>query len=447
VEDASVPFRDAARFWIRLGFVNFGGPSGQIALMHQELVDRRRWIDEERFLHALGFCMVLPGPEAQQLAIYIGWLLHRTAGGLIAGIGFIAPSAVLMLVLSWVYAVHGDVSWVSGLFAGLAAGVLGMVVAALLRVGRRAIGTSAASAIAVASFVAILVVGVPFPAVVVVAGIGGAVIDRFRPGMIRPPAEVGQGSSASAVQSQLGAPHTRPSGRRAVRVLLVGLAVWWLPLLAVIAWRGPGDTLTTEALFFSGAAMVTFGGAYAVLAFVNQAAVVRYGWLGPGDVVAGLGLAESTPGPLIMVVQFVGFLAAYRFPGDLPPLVAGVLGSAVTVWATFAPCFLWIFLGAPYVERLRGDRRLGAALGAITAAVVGVIASLALTFGVHVLFDRVESLSPIGAAVPVPDAGTVDPFAVAIAATAFVAIYRLGANPAPVALASGLAGLIRALAA
>jgi chromate transporter len=230
-------------------------------------------------------------------------------------------------------------------------------------------------------------------------------------------------------------------------VLVVGLAAWWVPLLAVIAWRGPGDTLTTEALFFSGAAMVTFGGAYAVLAFVNQAAVVRYGWLSPGDVVAGLGLAESTPGPLIMVVQFVGFLAAYRFPGDLPPLVAGVLGSAVTVWATFAPCFLWIFLGAPYVERLRGARRLEAALGAITAAVVGVIASLALTFGVHVLFDRIEVVTPLGAAVPVPDAGTVDPFALAIAATAFVAIYWFRANPAPVALACGLAGLIRKLAA
>ena len=286
--------------------------------------------------------MVLPGPEAQQLAIYIGWLLHRTLGGLIAGIGFVAPSALLMLVLSWAYAAHGDVSWVSGLFAGLTAGVLGLVVAALLRLGSRALGTPAAFAIAAASFVAIFLVGVPFPVVVVAAGVGGAVADRVRPGVIRAPTEIGRGPAGSAVEEQLGAPHTRPSRRRTLQVLVVGLAAWWVPLLAVIAWRGPGDTLTTEALFFSGAAMVTFGGAYAVLAFVNQAAVVRYGWLSPGDVVAGLGLAESTPGPLIMVVQFVGFLAAYRFPGDLPPLVAGVLGSAVTVWATFAPCFLWI---------------------------------------------------------------------------------------------------------
>jgi chromate transporter len=333
------------------------------------------------------------------------------------------------------------------LFAGLTAGVLGLVVAALLRLGSRALGTPAAFAIAAASFVAIFLVGVPFPVVVVAAGVGGAVADRVRPGVIRAPTEIGRGPAGSAVEEQLGAPHTRPSRRRTLQVLVVGLAAWWVPLLAVIAWRGPGDTLTTEALFFSGAAMVTFGGAYAVLAFVNQAAVVRYGWLSPGDVVAGLGLAESTPGPLIMVVQFVGFLAAYRFPGDLPPLVAGVLGSAVTVWATFAPCFLWIFLGAPYVERLRGARRLEAALGAITAAVVGVIASLALTFGVHVLFDRIEVVTPLGAAVPVPDAGTVDPFALAIAATAFVAIYWFRANPAPVALACGLAGLIRKLAA
>lgn len=242
------------------------------------------------------------------------------------------------------------------------------------------------------------------------------------------------------------AAHTRPSMRRTARVLATGLVVWWGPLLAVIAWRGPGDTLTTEALFFSGAAVVTVGGAYAVLAFVTQAAVTRFGWLTPGDVVAGLGLAESTPGPLIMVVQFVGFLAAYRFPGDLPPLVAGVLGSAVTVWATFAPCFLWIFLGAPYIERLRGNRRLGTALGAITAAVVGVIASLAVTFGVHVLFDAVRIREPFGAPVPVPDLSTIEPFALVVAAAAFVAIQRFRVNPALVALGCGGAGLLRAVA-
>jgi chromate transporter len=445
VSSPTIPFREAARFWIRLGFVNFGGPSGQIALMHEELVERRGWIEEGRFLHALGFCMVLPGPEAQQLAIYIGWLLHRTIGGLIAGIGFVAPSAVLMLILSWVYAVHGDVTWVSGVFGGLAAGVLGMVVAAVLRLGGRAFGTPTALAIAAGSFVAIFLLGVPFPLVVVVAGVCGAVADRVWPGSILAPAEVGHSPDETPVSVALEAPHTKPSSRRAMRVLVVGLLAWWVPLLAVIAWRGPGDTLTTEALFFSGAAVVTFGGAYAVLAFVSQAAIVRFGWLSPSDVVTGLGLAESTPGPLIMVLEFVGFLAAYRFPGDLPPLVAGVLGAAVTVWATFAPCFLWIFLGAPYVERLRGDRRLGAALGAITAAVVGVIASLALTFGVHVLFDRVRTVEPLGSPVPLPDAGTLDVVALAIAVASFVAIFTFRRNPALVALACGLAGLLRTI--
>jgi len=440
-----VPFRDALRFWVRLGFVNFGGPSGQIALMHEELVERRGWIDEQRFLHALGFCMLLPGPEAQQLAIYVGWLLHRTLGGIVAGVFFVLPSAALMLVLSWAYAVHGEVRWVAGLFAGLAAGVLGLVVVAVLRVGGRALRTPFTLGVALASFVAILLLGIPFPVVVVAAGIAGAVIAVGRPSLVPVPAELTAGGSA--VDLALGAEHHRPSTRRTVRVLVFGLATWWLPLLAVIAWRGPGDTLTTEALFFSGAAVVTFGGAYAVLAFVNQAAVVRYGWLTPGDVVAGLGLAESTPGPLIMVVQFVGFLAAYRFPGDLDPILAGVLGSLVTVWATFAPCFLWIFLGAPYVERLREHRRLGAAFGSVTAAVVGVIASLAVTFGVNVLFGEVRTIEPLGAPIPAPELASVRPFSAAVAVAAFLAIFRLGRHPALVAVACGLAGLVRVLIA
>lgn len=415
--------------------------------MHQELVDRRGWIDEGRFLHALGFCMLLPGPEAQQLAIYVGWLLHRVAGGILAGVAFVLPSAVLMLVLSWTYAAHGDVSWVAGTFAGLAAGVLGLVVAAVLRLRARALGTSASLVIALAAFVAIFLLGVPFPVVVIAAGVGGAVADRLRPGIIRAPSEVGHGPAPTPADRAVTAPHTRPSAKRALRVVAVGLGVWWGPLLAVIAWRGAGDTLTTEALFFSGAAVVTVGGAYAVLAFVAQAAVTRFGWLTPGDVVAGLGLAESTPGPLIMVVQFVGFLAAYRFPGDLPPLVAGVLGSAVTVWATFAPCFLWVFLGAPYIERLRGNRRIGTALGGITAAVVGVIASLAVTFGVNVLFETVRIREPFGAPVPVPDLATIDVFALVVATAAFLAIHLRRMNPALVALACGAAGLARALVA
>jgi chromate transporter len=441
-----VSFREALGFWVKLGFINFGGPSGQIALMHEELVDRKRWIGEGRFLHALAFCMLLPGPEAQQLAIYIGWLLHKVRGGLAAGIFFVLPSFFLMLVLSWTYAAHSQIDWVAGIFAGLSAGVLGMVVAALLRIGGRALHGPFALVTALTAFLAIFLVGIPFPVVVLGAALAGYAGFRLRPGMVSIPAEMGaEAPGGRADDAAVAAPHTQPSVRRAVRVLLVGLAVWWIPLLLVIGWRGSGDVLSQEAVFFSVAAMVTFGGAYAVLAYVNQAAVYRFGWLTPADVAAGLGLAESTPGPLIMVTQFVGFLAAYRNPGDLGPFVAGVLGSIVTVWATFAPCFLWIFLGAPYVERLRTNRRLGAALGAVTGAVVGVIASLALTFATSVLFAQVTYHRPFLIPVPVPVAGTLKLFATAVALVSFVLIGRLRWNPALVALGCGAAGLLHAL--
>jgi chromate transporter len=433
---------------VRLGFINFGGPSGQIALMHEDLVERKRWIGEGRFLHALAFCMLLPGPEAQQLAIYVGWLLHKVRGGIAAGVFFVLPSFFLILILSWVYAAHGSVDWVAGVFAGLSAGVLGMVAAALLRLGSRALKGGFSVVIAVLAFVGIFIVGVPFPLIVLGAGLAGYIAARVRPSLVSVPAELGAGDGGAAIDdAAVSAPHAQPSPRRAARVLIVGLLVWWVPLLAVIAWRGPGDVLSQEALFFSGAAMVTFGGAYAVLAYVNQAAVYRFGWLTPQDVVAGLGLAESTPGPLIMVTEFVGFLAAYRFHGDLPPTAAGVLGAMVTVWATFAPCFLWIFLGAPYVERLRKNRRLGAALGAVTGAVVGVIASLALTFGVNVLFSEVTQLHPFRIPVPVPDLGSLNVLALIVAIASFVAIRRFRVNPALVALGCGAAGLIHALVA
>jgi chromate transporter len=444
---APVSFREALRFWTKLGFINFGGPSGQIALMHEELVERKRWIGEGRFLHALAFCMLLPGPEAQQLAIYVGWLLHKVRGGIAAGVLFVVPSFVLMMLLSWTYAAHGTVSWVAGLFAGLSAAVLGMVLAALLRIGSRALTNGLALAISGASFLAIFVVGMPFPIVVAGAGLIGYAVARLRPGLVTVPAELGADAAHAAIDAAtFDAPHTRPSMRRATEVLAVGLAVWWIPLIGVVAWRGAGDVLSTEALFFSTASIVTFGGAYAVLAYVNQAAVYRFGWLGPGDVVAGLGLAESTPGPLIMVAQFVGFLAAYRLHGDLSPLTAGVIGATVTVWATFAPCFLWIFLGAPYVERLRENRRLGAALGAITAAIVGVIASLAFTFGVNVLFHRVVLHRPFLVPISVPALGTLNVFALVVAVIAFVAIRRFRLNPALVAVACGAIGLVRSVA-
>ena len=416
--------------------------------MHEELVDRRRWISEGRFLHALSFCMLLPGPEAQQLAIYVGWLLHKTRGGIAAGVFFVLPSFFLMLALSWTYAAHGEVTWIAGVFAGLSAGVLGMVVAALLRIGAKSLRNAFALAMAAASFLGIFIVGVPFPVVVLSAGGLGYVVSRARPHLVSVPAELGEDDAAAAIDDiAASAPHTVPSVRRAIKVLVIGLAVWWIPLLAVIAWRGTDDVLSQQAVFFSTASMVTFGGAYAVLTYVNQAAVYRFGWLTSADVVAGLGLAESTPGPLIMVVQFVGFLAAYRFHGDLSPGVAGVLGSIVAVWATFAPCFLWIFLGAPFVERIRGHRRIGAALGAVTAAVVGVIASLALTFGVNVLFEAVTFREPFFIPVPLPHPGTLDPWALAIAVTAFVTLRRFKVNPALVAVGCGLVGLVHALVA
>jgi chromate transporter len=431
---------------VKLGFINFGGPSGQIALMHEELVERKRWIGEGRFLHALAFCMLLPGPEAQQLAIYIGWLLHKARGGIAAGVFFVLPSFFLILALSWTYAAHGDVDWIGGVFLGLSAGVLGMVMAALLRIGARALTGTFAVAVALSSFLAIFFVGVAFPVVVLGAALAGYLAFRIRPDLVRIPAEIGAAETGAAIDDAIAsAPHTQASLRRALRVLGVGLVLWWAPLVAVIVWRGTGDVLSREAVFFSTAAMVTFGGAYAVLAYVNQAAVYRFGWLSPADVVAGLGLAESTPGPLIMVTQFVGFLAAYRNHGDLGPLTAGVFGSVITVWATFAPCFLWIFLGAPYVERLRTNRRLGASLGAVTGAVVGVIAGLALTFGTAVLFARVHHARPFLTPVPVPSVGSIKVFASVVAAASFIAVRRLRWNPALVALGCGLAGLIHVL--
>jgi chromate transporter len=434
-----VPFGEAARFWVKLGFVNFGGPAGQIALMHHELVVRRRWVGERRFLRALSYCTLLPGPEAQQLAIYIGWILHRTAGGIVAGLAFILPAFFLMLALAWTYAAHGDVGWVGAVFGGLAAAVVGIVAVALLRLTGRALRGPLLTAIAVAAFLAIHVVGVPFPFVV-----GGAALA----GMVMHARAADEDAAADeddvAIRDDVVAA-PRATWGRSIRVLAIGLAVWWLPLLTVVVWRGGGDTLTTEAFFFSRAAVVTFGGAYAVLAYIRQAAVVQYGWLSAADVAAGLGLAESTPGPLIMVAEFIGFLAAYRFPGDLAPLPAGMLGALVTVWATFAPCFLWVFLGAPFVERLRGNRLLGSALSGVTASVVGVIASLAFSFGVGVLFERATSRQPFSTPIALPVWASVDGFAVAVAVAAVIAIHRFRVNVVWVVVAAGMLGWLRSL--
>ena len=434
-------FREAARFWIWLGLVNFGGPAGQISLMHQELVVRRRWIDEGRFFHALSFCMLLPGPEAMQLATYVGWLFHRMRGGLVAGVAFVLPSFFVLLALSWVFVTHGELDWVAGAFAGIAAAVVAIVANAMLRLAKTAIANGLMLAVAVASFVSIFLLDVPFPLVVGAALVVGYIGGSLRPSLF----EVGVGReleerAAASATAAAGTPE--PTVGRSLAVLAVGLVAWLGPIAAVAVWRGNAGTLTEMGWFFSKAALVTFGGAYAVLAYVDQAAVGVFGWLRSGQMAVGLGLAESTPGPLIMVLEFVGFVGAYQHPGGLPPVVAGTLGAVVAVWATFAPCFLWIFLGAPYVERIRGRQRLAAALQTVTAAVVGVIANLAVTFGVVTLFRSVRTVSFLSGDVPVPVWTSLDAFAVIVAIVAFAGIWRFGWHVVPVILASAAAGLV-----
>jgi chromate transporter len=421
----------ALRFWLKLGFVNFGGPTGQIAIMHDELVDRKAWIDEDRFLHALSFCMLLPGPEAQQLAIYVGWLLNGTAGGIAAGILFVLPAAVAMIGLAWTYAAHGDVAWVAAVFDGLSAAVVGIVAVATIAIGRRAVKGPTAAGVSAFSFLAIFVFGFPFPFVILAAALLGTLVGPSRFG-VRTDVDV----LVEAV------PRPRPGSQ--MRVIAVGLLTWWLPILAVVAIAGPASVYAREGLFFSQVAVVTFGGAYAVLAYVGREVVARFG-LNGADVVAGLGLAETTPGPLILVVEFLGFIAAYREPGDLSPAVAGLLGAGVTLWATFAPCFLWIFVGAPWVERLRASRRLRGALSAVTAAVVGVIVSLSVTVALLVLFEEVRPVTPFRAPIPWPTLASVNLFHVCVAVAAFVAIRRLRMHVVWVVVASAAAGLLWSL--
>jgi chromate transporter len=442
-----VSFREAARFWIKLGFINFGGPTGQIAIMHDELVERRKWISNGRFLHALNYCMLLPGPEAQQLAIYVGWLLHKVRGGILAGVAFVLPAFFLILGLSYVYMTYGEVTWVSGVFYGLSAAVIGLVAAAVIRIGEKALRNPAMYAIAGAAFLAVFVFHVTFPLVVIAAGVLGLLAGPRWPNTFAISQGHGEGDEKTAISDQGSAgAHTDVSLRRSMKVLAVGLTVWFGPLILIALWRSSGDTLTQEAWFFSKAAMVTFGGAYAVLAYINQAAVSQFHWLLPNQVVAGLGLAESTPGPLIMVTEFVGFVGAYQNPGNLDPVVAGVLGAIVVTWATFAPCFLWIFLGAPFIERLRGDQRLSTALTAVTAAIVGVVLNLAAWFGIHTLFDRVRDVGVFGGPIPVPVWSSVDWFALSVAVISFVGLWRFRWNVVPVVLVSGAVGLLYKLA-
>jgi chromate transporter len=433
-------WREALATWAKIGCLGFGGPAGQIALMHRILVDEKRWISEARFLHALNYCMLLPGPEAQQLATYVGWLLHRTAGGLAAGVLFVLPGALVVLALSVVYVRYAELAWVAAAFAGLKPAVLAVVIEAVLRIGRRALRTRFLVAVAALAFVAIFALGVPFPAIVAGAGLVGFFVARRRPGWLPAPRSAVDGEGAA--DRAIAAPHTRPSRARALRVLAVWGSLWLAPVAALHAWLGPEATLSRIALFFSQAAVVTFGGAYAVLAYLAQAAVERFGWLAPGEMLDGLGLAETTPGPLILVTQFVGFLAAYRHAGGLDPLLAGVLGAALTTWVTFTPCFLWIFLGAPYMEALRGRRNLDGALAGITAAVVGVILNLAIWFALHVVFREVAPARVGPFELLVPALASVDPLALAIAAAALLAMLRFHVGMLPTLAASAGLGMV-----
>ncbi len=439
---SSLSLKQAFPVWLKIGLLSFGGPAGQIALMHHELVEKRKWISEERFLHALNFCTLLPGPEAQQLATYIGWLLHRTVGGLLAGGLFIVPGAVLMLSLSMVYAVFHHVPAIEAVFFGIKAAVLAVVVEAVVRIGKRALKTPAAVAIAALAFIALFVFGAPFPLIIALSAFAGALGVPVRKGTSQTalvdesPSLIDQLFSAGKLK------HTVPNRRRALLTACLWLGLWAAPVLALLRWRGPADVLTREGIFFSEAAVVTFGGAYAVLAWVTQKAVVTFGWLSAAQMLDGLGLAETTPGPLILVLQFTGFLAAYQHPDGLPPLVAGLLGALITLWVTFVPCFMWIFVFAPWVEAARGNRRLAAALAAITAAVVGVILNLSVFFSLHVLFARVGVFTLGPMTIPAPQWSSIDLRAAAVSAVAFGMLFAFKLGLGRTLLACSLLGAL-----
>jgi len=446
-----ISFGDALRVWARVALLSFGGPAGQIAVMHRILVDEKRWIGETRFLQALNYCMLLPGPEAQQLATYLGWLLHKTRGGVAAGALFVLPGAVAIMALSVIYAEFGRVGFVAAMFFGLKAAVLAVVLQAVTRLGKRSLRNQALRAVAAAAFVGIFFFHLPFPLIVLGAGLIGWIGDRA--GL--PAFQAGGGHGASKgkflddADSALGAEtpdHARPTLAWSLKSAVICLLLWLGPVAALLVTLGPDNRFAQIALFFSKMAVVTFGGAYAVLGYVAQAAVDTYGWLRPGEMLDGLGMAETTPGPLIMVVQFVGFMAGYRQPGSLPPLLAGTLAGLLTTWVTFVPCFLWIFLGAPFIEVLRGNKGLAAALSAITAAVVGVILNLALWFALHTLFGRLEPLRWGPLRLDVPQLDSVDWAALALTAGAMLAIFRFKAGVIPTLAGSAAAGILIRLA-
>jgi len=430
-----VTFREALCVWIKIALLSFGGPSGQIAVMHRILVEKKRWITEGRFLHALNYCMLLPGPEAQQFVTYTGWLLHKTIGGLVAGSLFVLPGFVSILILSILYAGYQETHFVAALFYGLKPAVMAVVVEAVIRIGRRTLKNGIMVGIATSAFVAIFFFEIPFPLIILGAGLigylGGKVwTDKFYLTKRR-------SSQPSASKSQ-----NRPSLISSLRVAALWLAIWLVPLGVLMIILGMNNVFVREGIFFSKTAVVTFGGAYAVLAYIAQQAVNTYGWLQPGEMLDGLGMAETTPGPLIQVVQFVGFMGAYRNPGGLDPMLAGVLGSILTTWMTFAPCFLWIFLGAPYIEYLRDNKSLGTALSAITAAVVGVVFNLAVWFSLHTLFASVTETHMGWLRLLIPSWATLDFVSLLIAAAAFIALFRFKMNMIITLASAALVGIL-----
>lgn len=445
-----VPFREAVMVWLRVAMLSFGGPAGQIAVMHRILVEEKKWIGERRFLHALNYCMMLPGPEAQQLAIYIGWLMHRTKGGLVAGCLFVLPGFIAILALSFLYATLGNVGLVEGLFFGLKAAVLAVVLNAVVRIGKRALKNRIMLGLAAAAFVAIFFFDIAFPLIILSAAllgywggkhgmsafqVGGGHGDGNDQGLSDNDSLLGEGLPA----------HARPNRRWSLRISAIFLLLWLTPVVLLLVTLGGENVFSQIATFFSKMAVVTFGGAYAVLGYVTQEAVQNYGWLAPGEMLDGLGMAETTPGPLIQVVQFVGFMGAFRDATGLDPMVAATLAAVLTTWVTFVPCFLWIFLGAPYVERLRDNRALSAALSAITAAVVGVILNLAIWFGMHVIFAEVEERHALGARLLIPNLASVDLLALLLAVGAMIAIFKFKVGMLKVLGACALIGVMASL--
>ena len=439
-----ISFSEAFVVWLRVAILSFGGPAGQIAVMHRIIVEEKNWISEGRFLHALNYCMLLPGPEAQQLATYIGWLLHRTAGGLVAGGLFVLPGIIAIMALSYVYAAYGNVGFVEALFFGLKAAVLAIVVQAVVRVGKRALRNKIMISIAAVAFVAIFFFAVPFPVIIIAAGIIGFAGAWFgRPEFAA--IEHGGGKNSAVIDSMLGEAipeHVKPNPARTFLVIAVWLALWLVPVAALLIVLGPNNVFSQIAIFFSKMAMVTFGGAYAVLAYVAQQAANYYHWVTPREMLDGLGMAETTPGPLIMVVQFVGFMAAFRDAGGLSPMLAATLGGLLATWVTFAPCFLWIFAGAPYIETMRGNKALAGALSAITAAVVGVILNLSVWFALHTLFRQTFEARSFGLSFDAPVLSSVDAPALMLAIAAAIAIFRFNVGMLSVLAASCGAGVL-----